>query len=310
MENVGYQVAPQVGSAGFFIDLAIVNPDAPGRYLLGIECDGAAYHSARSARDRDRLRQEVLEGLGWRIHRIWSTDWFRHPERELKKVVAAIEQAKVFTKVDAPVKKVKLEQKGVQKINRDDSVEKAPSSSVIDYEMAQLQGSFVGLDFYSLYPEELAQLVTDVVKTESPVHVSEVMKRICNAFGIKRIGSRIQERFEEVFRLSKDVTKKGDFLWLANMTEAPVRIRSGAIRKIELICQEEYEQAILEVVGLSFGVQTENLAHLVYRLLGFTRVTEEMKSHLDGVVKRMIDKGALLDKNGELHVVNNRAMNS
>src|SRR5438874_2568880 len=60
----------------------------------GIECDGALYDSARSARDRDRLRQQVLEGLGWRIHRIWSTDWFRDPQNELHRVEAAITQAK------------------------------------------------------------------------------------------------------------------------------------------------------------------------------------------------------------------------
>ena len=89
----GYQVRSQVGSAGFRIDLAVVDPRKPGRYLLGIECDGATYHSARTARDRDRLRQMVLENLGWRIHRIWSTDWFRDPQRELDKLVEAIATA-------------------------------------------------------------------------------------------------------------------------------------------------------------------------------------------------------------------------
>src|SRR5215203_1214390 len=96
LQRVGYQVETQVGSAGFFIDLAVVDPERPGRYLLGVECDGATYHSARSARDRDRLRQEVLEERGWRIHRIWSTDWFRNPEKELKRVVEAIEEAKFY----------------------------------------------------------------------------------------------------------------------------------------------------------------------------------------------------------------------
>src|SRR5262249_364869 len=68
------QLHRQVGCSGFRIDLAVVDPRAPGRYLLGIECDGATYHSSATARDRDRLRQEVLEQLGWRICRIWSTD--------------------------------------------------------------------------------------------------------------------------------------------------------------------------------------------------------------------------------------------
>lgn len=89
----GWEVHPQVGIAGYFIDLAIGHPDYPGRYLLGIECDGAAYHSAKSARDRDRLRQTVLEGLGWRIHRIWSTDWFRDPIGQAARVTEVAQHA-------------------------------------------------------------------------------------------------------------------------------------------------------------------------------------------------------------------------
>lgn len=69
------------------VDMAVVDPKRPGRYLLAIECDGATYHSAKSARDRDRLRQGVLESLGWKVHRIWSTDWFRDPHEETAKVI-------------------------------------------------------------------------------------------------------------------------------------------------------------------------------------------------------------------------------
>jgi superfamily I DNA and/or RNA helicase/very-short-patch-repair endonuclease len=87
----GYEVHPQIGVAGYFLDLAVVDPEKPGRYVLAVECDGATYHSAKSARDRDRLRQSVLEGLGWSIHRVWSTDWFRDPRGETLKVVRRIE---------------------------------------------------------------------------------------------------------------------------------------------------------------------------------------------------------------------------
>jgi very-short-patch-repair endonuclease len=87
----GYEVHPQVGVAGYYLDLAVVDPNRPGRYVLGIECDGATYHSARSARDRDRLRQQVLQNLGWQVHRIWSTDWFRDPRGETGRVVRRIE---------------------------------------------------------------------------------------------------------------------------------------------------------------------------------------------------------------------------
>ncbi|MCP9943475.1 DUF4011 domain-containing protein [Cyanobium sp. ATX 6E8] len=87
----GYEVDCQVGVANYFIDLAIRHPDKPETYLLGVECDGATYHSARSARDRDKYRQAVLEGLGWQIYRIWSTDWFENAEAETRKLIAHID---------------------------------------------------------------------------------------------------------------------------------------------------------------------------------------------------------------------------
>ncbi len=89
----GWQVDTQVGCSGYRIDLAVRDPDHPGRYLLGIECDGASYHSAKTARDRDRLRQQVLEGLGWRLHRVWSTDWLQNHDRCLERIIAAIDAA-------------------------------------------------------------------------------------------------------------------------------------------------------------------------------------------------------------------------
>jgi hypothetical protein len=72
----GWTIVPQVGASRFRIDLGIVHPDRPGDYLVGVECDGAAYHSATTARDRDKVRAAILEGLGWTLLRIWSTDWW------------------------------------------------------------------------------------------------------------------------------------------------------------------------------------------------------------------------------------------
>jgi very-short-patch-repair endonuclease/DNA polymerase III delta prime subunit len=84
--QMGYSVEPQVGVAGFFIDLAVRHPVNKEHFLIGIECDGATYHSAKSARDRDRLREEILGRLGWKLYRIWSTDWFRARDREVARL--------------------------------------------------------------------------------------------------------------------------------------------------------------------------------------------------------------------------------
>ena len=89
----GWEVHRQVGCARYRIDLAVVDPQAPGCYLLGIECDGANYHRAKVARDRDKLREGILRDLGWRLHRIWSTDWWTNPEQELQKLDAALARA-------------------------------------------------------------------------------------------------------------------------------------------------------------------------------------------------------------------------
>lgn len=93
LEDAGLEVIPQYGTSGYRIDFAVRHPTERDRFALAIEADGASYHSAYTARDRDRLRQEALERMGWRFHRIWSTDWFNDPQGETEAAVAAFEAA-------------------------------------------------------------------------------------------------------------------------------------------------------------------------------------------------------------------------
>jgi superfamily I DNA and/or RNA helicase/very-short-patch-repair endonuclease len=93
LRAAGFEAVPQVGVAGYFIDIGVRHPSRAGEFALGVECDGATYHSAKSARDRDRLRQEILERLNWRIHRIWSLDWYKNPKRETERLVRAVQAA-------------------------------------------------------------------------------------------------------------------------------------------------------------------------------------------------------------------------
>jgi len=94
LRDEGFECVPQVGAAGYFIDVAVLDPGNPSRFLMGIECDGATYHSAKSVRDRDRLRQDNLERLGWNIRRIWSTDWFRNPRAEIQPIIRELHERK------------------------------------------------------------------------------------------------------------------------------------------------------------------------------------------------------------------------
>ena len=103
IKAMGCEVEHQVGVRGYFIDIGVRHPRWPHGFLLGVECDGASYHSAKSARDRDRLRQQVLEGLGWHFHRVWSTDWFNDPRVEAEKLRRRIEARLEDALASAPV---------------------------------------------------------------------------------------------------------------------------------------------------------------------------------------------------------------
>jgi very-short-patch-repair endonuclease/DNA polymerase III delta prime subunit len=93
LQKRGLKLTAQYGSSGYWIDFAVQHPVQPGRYVLALECDGATYHSSESARDRDRLRQEQLERLGWRFHRIWSSEWFHDQDATVEKVLVAYNEA-------------------------------------------------------------------------------------------------------------------------------------------------------------------------------------------------------------------------
>ncbi|RAP77714.1 DUF3320 domain-containing protein [Paenibacillus montanisoli] len=307
LANAGYKVQKQVGSAGFFVDLAVVDHEQPGRYVLGIECDGAAYHSARSARDRDRLRQEVLEGLGWSIHRIWSTDWFKQPERELKRAVEAIEKAKLASRMTVQSKRPEKQSGDERKlVIRREPLEavKPMENDVSKYVHAKLSIELSGKEFHAVPVPMIAAWVQEVVRVEAPVHISEVIKRICEAAGIKRAGNRIQAAIDEAVRTLEQngsIQKLDDFLWLRGMQEVPLRNRAElSNKKAGLIDPMEIEAAIDKVVAESFGMSKDELPQHVSQLFGFSRLTEDMRSLVEKVLAQMTSSNKLQDKEGQL----------
>jgi very-short-patch-repair endonuclease len=280
---LGHDVHTQVGSSGFFLDLAVVDPVRPGKYLLGIECDGARYHSARSARDRDRLRQAVLEGLGWHIHRIWSTDWFHNPDGELRKVVQAIEAAQTVI----PTPPLPRARTGTERPAPPEPLAPQPrpaNSSAIPYKCAQVLVQLGGVDMHLVDRTQLAGFLTQVVNIESPLHWTEAARRILSGAGIQRFGNRIQQAFEEAVRIGVSrglFLKREEFLWVPTMQQPPVRDRRelpAASRKFELVAPEEIRRAILIVVEESYGIVPPEVPGAVCRLFGFARMTDDMSA--------------------------------
>ena len=309
LRQKGYEVVHQVGSAGFFIDLAVVDKAMPGRYLMGIECDGATYHSARSARDRDRLRQQVLEGLGWRIHRIWSTDWYRNPNQELNHLLQAIEVARIqratVTKkppVPQPIKPspVLADSKPIE---RHQAATMPVPAEVQSYVLAKPVVQTHGRELHELRERELSEVIQQVVEVESPVHVDVVARRIVEAVGVKRVGNRIKTSLDQAITLAlgtKMMKRRGDFLWKKGMEQAAV-VRSHASvanfsRSIDQIAPEEITLAIEIVVAKAFGMQRESIPSAVSTLFGFGRTSEDMAKHIEKIMARMVARQQLVKK--------------
>lgn len=302
LESKGLTVHPQIGIAGFFIDLAILDQEKTGRYLLGIECDGANYHSSRSARDRDRLRQAVLEDQGWILHRVWSTDWFRQPEKEVSKILSALEAAKA----ELTARQERDIQRDVGKVqvnivDRDDHslIELAHTQNRTNaYHEANLAVP-KEVELHEVPVTRLAQIVQRVVEIEGPIHHDEVVTRIRTLWGLQRAGNRIRDVLEEAKKISMasgGVAAQGEFL---DVPGRVVRVRdrsnvtSANLRKPEYLPPQEIQEAITLVLVENLGGKKEEIPSEVAKKLGFNVVSSQLKE----VIKNGLD---VLHNNGRL----------
>lgn len=306
LRSRGYQVHKQVGCAGYRIDLAVVDPESPGRYLLGIECDGAMYHSSPVARDRDRLRQQVLEGLGWNIYRIWSTDWYKKREDSIKRLLDAIKNggngstSVNVVKEDELFDIVETEDEDVLNLVETVSLE----DSIPVYEECQNIGIDCNGHIHEKRLHELALAINRIVEVEGPIHFNEVVRRIRDFWGLKRTGPRIKNALSESVRLSQnygDLIVKDDFLYHKN-SQITVRKRINPSPKIDLISYEEIAKAIKMVIENQYATAQDDLVTQVARLLGFKSTRVATSQRINEVINEEISGGELqLMPNGMLN---------
>ncbi|MFF0077149.1 DUF3320 domain-containing protein [Streptomyces sp. NPDC005494] len=339
LRDWGYSVQPQVGVAGFRIDMAVRHPDAPGSYALGIECDGAMYHSSRAARDRDRLRESVLSDLGWKLHRIWGTDWYRsrrdamarlradveaacaqdphgsRPEPETVPVTVeetpgalahAVPAATVATPPAATAPTVTF-------VPVDDSPApwSRPYQEAEEAELDKLRKASarrrdrVGIE---LQDPDAGGVVGDVVKcvieVEGPITEELIFTRVRSAWGLARSGQVIQDRIRRVLR--KLVTK-GEILRVGDAYDRPgheVEVArtptSRFTRKVTQVPLVERQLALRSVVEESPGVQRAELLREVARFFGWARLGSDIRDALTDDIDDLVATGALDETDGGL----------
>lgn len=247
----GWDVRTQIGVSKFRVDLGVVHPDAPGRFLAGVECDGATYHSSPSARDRDRVRHIVLEQLGWRLLRLWSTDWFLDAraclDRMDARLTALLEEDRAEAKrraAAAPVEAVDpTEGKAAA------STDPLPEPEVADISLAvidgqtpveeplRIRGAAHAMSAQASHPHMpqsgaapqperfyeadylpvLIRMVEPVIRSESPIMLRRLARLIARRHGFQRTGREIvrvvRDAAERVALISPDPFGE-DVVWI------------------------------------------------------------------------------------------------
>ena len=304
-----YEVHKQVGCAGFRIDMAIIDPRQPGRYLVGIECDGAQYHSSKVARDRDRLRQQILNGLGWKIHRVWSTDWYRNPLETKRKLIGSIEKHKADE-----IEFGHTEESGNDR--NPDSIIEAPSEThdldkrndkahIPHYQFFRFPSD--DFDLNDISQADLEKIISDVVLIEGPIHTEELIQRIRFNSQNPRVTPRIRDRILlSCNRLSghRTIQKRGDFLWQSTPPDSILRRRrpeQGV--DIDWICDQEISEAIDHVLQKQYATTKDDLFSTSLRIFGFQRKTERSISKVEAVIQQKIHMNELcILPNGKIDI--------
>lgn len=303
--GAGHEVHTQVGMAGFFIDLAVVDPAQPGRYLLGIECDGATYHSSRSSRDRDRLRQSVLEAHGWQLHRVWSTDWFARPENELRRIQAAIVQAGANSRKSSGSSKLNAAAKPEAQVEREEVPVAASDEAVWsgDYTVAEFSVPRQ-TEPHRLPTKEMARICRRIVECEGPMPEDEVSLRVRDLWGMSKAGGRIVEAVAQAIRsllLVGQLQREEGFVQIPG---APVVVRNRAtaksptLRKVEALPPCELREALREILRRSHGCQRAELPAAAARAFGFGSVTAAMREAVAVGLSKLVEDGTAVEVDG------------
>lgn len=308
----GYEVHSQVGCSGYRIDLAVVDPQAKGRYLIGIECDGANYHSAKTARDRDRLRAAVLEGLGWKLHRVWSSDWWINADECLARIEAAIERASLDCVRQPAVAASQIEPKPIPSeslggASPPENLMVAPTSDGPPAYRAIRIGEVVGSpsEFYQSSAEsKIGRLIEEIVAAEGPVSIDVVASRVVAHWQMSRRGATIVRRIEEIAarcNVSCYLSGETTFLWPTSIdpkSYCGFRV-PGAIpdeqRRITDIPLEEIANAAAHVLSTQVSLPIDELIRETSLLLGFERTGSLIQRTIDSAVTFAMGRGRIRD---------------
>lgn len=315
----GYNVVTQVGCSGYRIDMAVKHPTLSGRFVLGIECDGATYHSARTARERDRLRQAVLEDIGWKIYRIWSTDWIKDPINEGEKLLTVVKNAIaeyiednfLFESQYMDINDVIYENKYISIEAPAETFTEEDIDDANPYNFSYYEETDVyEIDRHSDDVIYVTNVLKYVVSNEYPIHFELVCKRVACLFGNQKATSKVRDYVEHVLnkKLKDEIILRDGYCWIKGAERAEVRIPNGkgATRPIGYISAEELAEAMHVITSKSFGIMQDDLYVATARAFGFNRTGGNITKALQAAYEQLINGERIKNNSGKVTVIEQR----
>jgi very-short-patch-repair endonuclease len=295
LEDRGFDVVTQVQSSGYSIDLAIRHPDQPGKYVLGIECDGAAYHSSKTARDRDRTRQTVLESLGWTIHRIWSPDWASNKERELDEISSKVDDLlDQRTTTDGGASTAEPEIEEIQVAAIPEAERGGIQSHLVDWEEISVRQKG-DKSFDDVWESQIEGVLASVAKRHGPVAKEQAFRATINRWQISRLGKNIQQSLDTItnkMQTRGKVKVQDGFIWPGERPDSvSIRVNTNqASRSIDEIPHEELAKAAHLLLDAGTRMTREDLVLEVARLIGYHRRGQNITDRIDAAIDVLLEE--------------------
>ncbi|MBU4691219.1 DUF4011 domain-containing protein [Mycoplasma zalophi] len=288
LNRLGYKVKTQVGSSGYRIDLAIVDPNNPNNYILGIECDGSTYHSSKTARDRDRLRQEVLEKRGWTIHRIWSTDWFTNKSNQLNKIKNVLKSINIHPNKRQIANKVENHLFSV--VKKEET--KIEFLTLPDFDDEYLFSNVLSNSNASYATDKLKELITEY----QVLHISHIKKILTFIFNRKVYSSYVQDFANRIFSLLKkeNFVFNEDFIIAPDIDKNTIKFKKATKRSPETVYYFEFVDLILRIINSVKIIDQNSLMRLIISYLGYTSLNTTTKQFLENVLDKMVQENLII----------------
>ncbi len=303
LRDKGFSVDTQIGCSGYKIDLGVRRSDSSD-YVLAIECDGATYHNSKNARDRDRLRQQILERMGWKFYRIWSTDWYKNKANEKNSLEKAVQEA--LNSAPKPIKDDRADEQPKEEKSKPESKQ---YSTVLDKPKVSFD-HYRELDAMLILKNNKNNLLPAlkyVLEVEAPLSEEWYLKRIVSFFDREKVTSTVEKMFESHMCHCSDygIVRKKGFMYLSCQNKkAQITFRvPGDKREIKYISIEELADGFYKLIRQNVSVDREGLYKTMTNLLGFTRTGENIVTRYDESIAYLKECGLLNVDGSEISIV-------